>query len=500
MTIQFKAGATLNEKPRHYAMFVDGQWVASSGGDVMERLSPAHDVLVSVVPKGTREDADRAVAAARRAFDDGPWPSMGGAERAAVLLAAAAGIRARLEELARVETLESGKPIAQSRGEIEGAAGIFEYAAGQARALNGDSFNNLGSDMFGLVTREPVGVVAVITPWNFPFFILSERIPFILAAGCTVVVKPSEFTSGTTLVLAEILKEAGLPDGVYNVVTGMGEDVGATLTAHTHVDMVSFTGSTEVGRLTLEASATNIKKVGLELGGKNPQIVFADADLEAAADGVVFGMCFNAGQCCVSGSRLVVEVSVADAFQSLVRDNISKVRVGDPLDETTQVGAIVDPGQHSKILGLIDAGREAGATLVCGGGELDSPAGRFVEPTVFADVAPDMTIARDEIFGPVLSILTFETEEEALRIANDTCYGLAGSIWTSNLNTALRTMRGLKAGRIWINCTITGGPELPVGGFKQSGIGRETGRYGVEEYTEIKSVHIQTGPRAMWVG
>jgi len=489
----------LPDGPRQYRMFIDGEWHDAAGGGTIERLSPAHDAPVARFPKGTPDDANRAVAAARRAFDDGRWSDLSGAERAAVLLETARLIRDRRDEIALVETLESGKPITQARGEVDGAAGIFEYAAGQARALHGDSFNNLGAGMLGLVTREPIGVVAVITPWNFPFFILCERIPFILAAGCTVVAKPSEFTSGSTLILGEILAQAGLPSGVYNVVTGTGPDVGQVLTEHEDVDMASFTGSTDVGRLTLAAAARNIKKVGLELGGKNPQVVFADADLDAAADGVAFGLAFNAGQCCVSGSRLVVEKSVAETFADLVVEKIGKLRVGDPLDEATQVGAIVDPRQYDKILRLIDEGRNAGAAVLCGGGALETETGRFIRPTVFGGVDADMSIAREEIFGPVLSILTFETQAEAIKIANDTCYGLAGSIWTSNLNKALQTMRGLKAGRIWVNCTITGGPELPVGGFKQSGIGRETGKYGVEEYTEVKSTHIELGERTRWV-
>ncbi len=499
MTITISADVARTIEPREYRMFIDGQWVDASGGGTLTRESPAHDVTVSVYPEGTAADLDAAVAAARRAFEDGRWSGLSGADRAAVLLETARLIRERLEDLAYVETLESGKPISQSRGEIGGAAGIFEYAAGQARALHGDSFNNLGDGMLGLVTREPIGVVGVITPWNFPFFILSERVPFILAAGCTMIVKPSEFTSGTTLMLAGILQEAGLPDGVYNVVTGIGPVVGQAMTEHDDVDMVSFTGSTAVGQKTLQASAGNIKKIGLELGGKNPQIVFADADLDAAADGVVFGICFNAGQCCVSGSRLVVERPVADEFEALVVEKIARLRVGDPLDETTQVGAIVDDRQQAKIIGLIGEGQSAGAKILCGGEALDAGAGRFIAPTVFSGVTGEMSIAREEVFGPVLSVMRFDSFDEALTIANDTCYGLAGSIWTADLKKALRAMRQLRAGRLWINTTITGGPEMPIGGFKQSGIGRETGAYGVEEYTEIKSVHIDLGERGPWV-
>jgi betaine-aldehyde dehydrogenase len=489
----------LPETPRRFLMLIDGDWREAESGERYIRFSPAHEVAVSDTALGGAVDADRAVAAARCAFDDGRWSALAGAERAAVLTKAAALIRERRDEIALLETLETSKPITQARGEVEGAAGIFDYAAGQARALHGDSFNNLGESMLGLVTREPIGVVAVITPWNFPFFILSERVPFILAAGCTIVSKPSELTSGTALLLGQILLDAGLPKGVFNVVTGLGPTVGARLAEHADVDMVSFTGSTQVGRSTLKGSAGNMKKVGLELGGKNPQIVFADADLDAAADGVVFGLVFNAGQCCVSGSRLVVERSIADDFADRVVEKVGRLRIGDPLDETTQVGAIVDDRQFEKILGYIRDGQKDGARLLCGGAALQAAKGRFVAPAVFANATRAMSIARDEIFGPVLSILPFDTFEEVIAIANDTSYGLAGSVWTKDLNKALKAMRKLQAGRIWINCTITGGPELPIGGFKQSGVGRETGKYGLEEYTQIKSTHIELDERVRFV-
>jgi betaine-aldehyde dehydrogenase len=498
MTINVGHRVGLPEAPRIFQMLIDGEWREAESGERIVRMSPAHDVAVSETPRGGVVDADLAVAAARRAFDDGRWSALSGADRATVLLKAAALIRERRDEIALLETLESGKPIVQSRGEVDGAAGIFDYAAGQARALHGDSFNNLGESMFGLVTREPIGVVAVITPWNFPFFILCERVPFILASGCTVVSKPSELTSGTTLLLGQILIDAGLPKGVFNVLTGPGSLVGARLANHEDVDMISFTGSTEVGRGTLQASAGNMKKVGLELGGKNPQVVFADADLDAAADGVVFGLAFNAGQCCVSGSRLVVERTIAEDFAARVVEKIGRLRIGDPLDETTQVGPIVDPRQFEKILALISEGKKDGARLLCGGAPVETEKGRFVAPTVFADATREMSIVREEIFGPVLSILPFDTFDEAIKIANDTCFGLAGSVWTQDLNKALKTMRKLKAGRVWVNCTIAGGPELPIGGFKQSGVGRETCRYGVEEYTQIKSTHIELGERARW--
>ena len=489
---------SLPEQPREFGFHVGGRVVPRGGRDWCVRVSPAHGVEATRVPACTADDVDAAVAAARQAFAQRLWSGIPGSERAQVLLRAAAGVRDRLEELAYWETLETGKPITQARSEVQASAGYYEYAAGVARTLSGDSFNNLGEGMFGLVVREPIGVIGLITPWNFPFLILAERLPFMLAAGCTVVAKPSEFTSATTLMMAEILTEAGLPDGVFNVVTGYGLPVGQAITEHKDIDMVSFTGSVATGQRALAASASNIKKLGLELGGKSPQIVFADADLEAAADGVFFGICLNAGQCCVSGSRLVVEAGIADAFRDLLVEKFSRVRIGDPLDPATQMGAIVTEAHQNKILGYIRSGVEAGARIACGGGAMDAR-GWFIAPTLLEGVRSDMAVAQEEIFGPVLTMTTFETPEEAIAIANDSVFGLAASIWTKDLDKALDTMRRVQAGRMWINTTITGGPELPIGGSKQSGNGRETGVYGVEEYTELKSVHIALGRRTPWV-
>ena len=487
-------------EPRTFSFFMDGAPVSNGSRDYFERKSPGHGVPVTRIPKCTRDDLDAAVAAARKAFEDRRWSGLSGADRAAVLLKAADLIRERQEEIAYWETLENGKPIAQSRAEVGGCIGMFEYGSGLARSLHGDSFNNLGDSMFGIVTREPVGVVGLITPWNFPFLILCERVPYILASGCTIVAKPSEFTSATSLILAEILTEAGLPDGVMNVVTGEGSTIGQALTEHMDVDMLSFTGSTRVGRSCVEAAGkSNFKRLGLELGGKNPQIVFADADLEDAADGVAFGIGFNTGQCCVSGSRLIVERSVADQFAAMVAEKMAKIRVGDPLDEATQVGAITTDAQNNTIMSYIARGQTEGAKLAFGGEQLDFGRGQYISPTLFTDVRGDMAIAKDEIFGPVLTVQPFDTLEEAITIANDTVYGLAASVWTKNIDKALTVTRRVQAGRFWVNTTLSGGPELPIGGFKQSGWGREAGVMGVEEYTQVKSVHIELGKRTHWI-
>lgn len=495
---QISRQLSLPSAPREFGFFVDGSW--QGGRDLADRASPGHGTVVTRVPRCTPADLDDAVRAARAAFEDRRWSGLSGAERGAVLLRAADALRRRRDEIAYWETLENGKPIAQARGEIDHSIACFEVGAGAARLLHGDSFNSLGDKLFGMVLREPIGVVGVITPWNFPFLILCERVPFILASGCTLVAKPSEVTSATTLILAEVLAEAGLPAGVYNVVTGSGRSIGQAMTEHPDIDMLSFTGSTAVGRSCVHAAAdSNFKKLGLELGGKNPMVVFADADLDAAADGVAFGIGFNTGQCCVSGSRLIVERTIAEEFEARLAAKMARIRVGDPLDEATQVGAITTEAQNDTILGYIARGKAEGARVVTGGGPLDLGGGQYIAPTLFSGVTRDMAIATDEIFGPVLSSMPFDTVEEAIQLANDTVYGLAASVWTRDLDTALTVTRRVRAGRFWVNTMMAGGPEMPLGGFKQSGWGREAGRYGVEEYTQVKSVHIELGPRTSWI-
>ncbi|ASP67036.1 aldehyde dehydrogenase family protein [Sinorhizobium meliloti] len=484
--------------PRDFGFFVDGKW--QSGHDFFVRHSPGHGVAVTRTAKCSVDDLNAAVAAARRAFEDRRWSGLPVGSRASVLLRVAEILRTRRDELAYWETLENGKPIAQARGEIDHCIACFEVGAGAARLLHGDSFNSLGDGLFGMVLREPIGVVGLITPWNFPFLILCERVPFILASGCTMVVKPSEVTSATTLILAEVLAEAGLPDGVYNVITGSGRTIGQAMSEHPDIDMLSFTGSTAVGRSCVHAAAdSNFKKLGLELGGKNPIIVFADSDLEDAADGAAFGISFNTGQCCVSSSRLIVERSVAREFEALLAEKMKRIRVGDPLDETTQVGAITTEAQNTTILDYIAKGKTEGAELVTGGTAIDLGRGQYIAPTLFSGVSREMAIARDEIFGPVLCSMTFDTVEQAVELANDTVYGLAASVWTKNIDKALTVTRRVRAGRFWVNTMMAGGPEMPLGGFKQSGWGREAGMYGVEEYTQVKSVHVEIGKRTHWI-
>lgn len=497
MTIQIRP-KELARPVRSFEMLIDGKWSAGAEGRTIERVAPSHGVTVSRYQSATKADAERAIAAARRAFDTGPWPTMTAGERSAILLRAAELISARAEDIAYLDAIEAGKPISQVRGEVAGAVDIWRYAAALARTLHGESYNNLGEGTMGVVLREPIGVVSIITPWNFPFLIVAQKLPFALAAGCTTVVKPSELTSGSTLVLGEILMEAGVPDGVVNILVGTGPEVGAAMTGHPDVDMVSFTGSTGVGKLTMASAAQHLKKVSLELGGKNPQIVFPDADLDAFIDAAVFGAYFNAGECCNAGSRLILHRDIADAVTARIAELSGKVKVGDPLDPATQVGAIITPQHLDKIGGYVAGASEGGATVAFGGGALDLGMGQFMAPTILSGVTADMAVAREEVFGPVLSVLTFETREEAIRIANSIDYGLSAGIWSRNFDTCITIGRKVRAGTIWMNTFMDGTPELPFGGFRQSGLGRELGKHAVEDYTETKTLNMHIGPRTGW--
>jgi betaine-aldehyde dehydrogenase len=493
MTSSTAAGAA----PFQGRLLIDGAFTDAADGARLERRSPAHEHLVAVYAKAGAADTERAIAAARRAFDDGPWPRMKGAERARILRAVADGILQRKHELARLETLENGKPLAQSLAEIEGAADLWHYAATLARQLHGDSYDTLGEHTLGVVLREPIGVVSIITPWNFPFLIVSQKLPFALAAGCTTVVKPAEVTSGTTVMLGEILQAAGMPAGVVNILVGRGSVVGEVMVGHPDVDMLSFTGSTLIGKQAVAKSAHTLKKVSMELGGKNPQIVFADADFDAAVDATVFGIYFNAGQCCNSGSRVLVQSSIAERFAEAVVERSRQVRVGDPLEAGTQVGAITTDRQLETILAHIQGAWDAGARVLLGGKRMDRP-GMYVEPTVIAGVTPDMAIAREEVFGPVLAILPFDTLDDAVALANSTLYGLSAAVWSQDFSTCLQAARRIRAGTVWVNTFLEGHAELPFGGYRESGIGRELGRHAAEDYTETKTLHMHLGPRTEW--
>jgi len=500
LTIISASSAVLPEA-FHGRHLIDGQW--QGGAETFERVSPSHDTVVSVSAKGDEKVTEAAIAAARRSFDSGVWSRISGKERAAVLLKVADLIEANVDRIAVQETLESGKPISQSRGEVGGAADLWRYAAALARTSHGDAHNSLGEDMLGVVVKDPIGVVSIITPWNFPFWILSQKLPFALAAGCTVVVKPSEVTPSSTVMMGELLIEAGLPAGVCNIVLGHGQPVGSLMSTHPDVDMVTFTGSTAVGKMITEASSGTLKKVALELGGKNPQVIMPDADLENAADAVTFGVYFNVGQCCNSSSRIIVHKDIAEDFVARVVSLSRQVKFGDPMDPDTQVGAIVTREHQAKIDGYVKGAVAAGAKVELGGDAL-SVAGlgaQFYQPTVVSNVTPDMPIAREEVFGPVLTVLTFETLDEAIALTNDSEYGLSAGIWSNDIHTCLEFSRRAHAGTVWTNTWMDGYPELAFGGVKQSGQGREIGKYGYDEFLEVKSLVMRVGrdSRAPWV-
>ncbi len=492
----------LPKAPYQGLHFINGAFQQSANGQTFDRVSPSHGVVVSRSALGGEVETTAAIAAARKAFDSKIWNDLSGKARAAYLLKIADLIEQNVERFALLETLESGKPISQSRGEIEGSADLWRFAASLARTLHGDSHNTLGADMLGVILKEPAGVVSIITPWNFPFWILSQKLPFALAAGCTCVVKPSEMTPSTTAMLGQLLLDAELPAGVVNIVLGFGQPVGAMMASHPDVDMVTFTGSTGVGKAISAAASGTLKKVALELGGKNPQVIFPDADLESAADAVVFGIYFNAGECCNSGSRIIVHDDIAEAFMARVVELSGKVAFGDPLDPATQVGAIISNAHHDKIHTYVEDAKAAGAVINMGGSGFEVPglSGKFYGPTVISNVTPDMAIAREEVFGPVLVVLTFSTLDEAIALANDAAYGLSAGVWSENIHTCLAFARRVQAGTIWTNTWMDGFPEMPFGGFKQSGSGRELGRFGLDEFLEVKTLTMRIGrTRAPWV-
>jgi acyl-CoA reductase-like NAD-dependent aldehyde dehydrogenase len=482
----------LREQPKK--LFIGGEWVESASGKTFDTIDPSTGEVLARVAEGGAEDIDRAVAAARKAHESGIWRDLPPAERAKALWRAGDLIEERANEFAQLESLDNGMPINDALVfKVPLAAATFRYYAGWVTKLDGGTQSlSLPGKFLSYTLRQPVGVVGQIIPWNEPLLMASWKVAPALACGNTVVLKPSEETPLTALLLAEILQEAEIPAGVINVVPGFGETAGARLAAHPHVDKIAFTGSTEVGKLIAKTAAeTNLKRVSLELGGKSPNIVFADADLARAVSGAFMGIFLNSGQICSAGSRLYVQEKVYEQTVDELTRSIENLQLGPGIDSMTQMGPLVSQTQMDRVLGYISIGNKEGARLVTGGKRASGHgAGFFVEPTVFADVEGKMRIAREEIFGPVLAAIPFSDEEDLIAKANDTMYGLAAGVWTSDVKRAHRVAHALQAGTVYVNCYHMFDPAAPWGGFKQSGWGRELGPYALDLYTEIKNVIV----------
>jgi acyl-CoA reductase-like NAD-dependent aldehyde dehydrogenase len=482
---------------------IDGRWMAPASGRSRPVTSPADGSPIGEVAAGDAEDVKRAIAAARRAFDEGPWPRLAASQRGRYLLRLAALLEQHAPELARLESATNGKPIRESsRIDLPLSVDCFEYFAGYATKIAGETLPVPG-DVLAYTLREPVGVVGAITPFNFPLLLATWKLAPALAAGNTVVIKPASDTPLTTLRLGELALEAGLPPGVLNVVVG-DSSVGAALAEHPNVDKVTFTGSTEVGKQIAAQAAGNLKRVSLELGGKAPNIVFADAPLDDAVAGSLFGVFWTQGEICTAGSRILVQRPAFEAFAERFAARAGSLRIGHPLDPGTQVGPLVSMRQRERVLDYVRQGRAAGARLLTGGEPPDDPTlarGSYVRPTVFVDVTADMSIAREEIFGPVVAIMPFDTPDEAIRIANDTRFGLTAGVWTRDVKLAHRMARAIRAGTVWVNLYNVVTSEAPFGGFRESGWGRENGPHAIEAFTEVKSVYLNLAERAVdWFG
>jgi phenylacetaldehyde dehydrogenase len=476
-------------------MLIDGQWVDAASGETFTTLDPATEAPLAEVPAGDKGDIDRAVRAARRALEQGPWARMTPSERGRALWKLADLIEAHGEEFAQLETLDNGKPITVARAaDIPLVVDHFRYYAGWATKVEGETIPVSVPGMLCHTVREPVGVIGQIIPWNFPLLMAAWKLGAALACGNTVVLKPAEQTPLSALRLGELFDAAGIPPGVVNIVTGFGETAGAALVAHPDVDKIAFTGSTEVGKLIMREAAGTVKRVSLELGGKSPNVIFADADLDQAAEGAAAAIYFNHGQCCCAGSRLFIEQKAYDHVLSRLVDYAQKIQLGPGMDPATQMGPLVSSDQFARVTGLVASGRQQGATLATGGARPERfGKGYFVAPTVFTDVQPDMRIVREEIFGPVVCAVPFSDPSEVVAAGNDTTYGLAAAVWTRDLGRAHRLARSLKAGTVWINCYNVFDAAAPFGGYRQSGFGREMGKAALELYTQIKTVWINAG-------
>ncbi|KQS83769.1 MULTISPECIES: aldehyde dehydrogenase family protein [unclassified Rhizobium] len=473
-------------------LYIDGEWVTPERGGTFDVINPATEEVIHKAPAGTSSDIDKAVKAARYAFDTGPWPHFTGAERAVYLRAIATKITEKREFLAKLEVLDNGKPLPEALWDIDDVAGCFTYYAGLAEELDAHPEETipLSEPRFSSrVVREPIGVVGAITPWNYPLLMVAWKVAPALAAGCTMVLKPSELTPLTALELGVIAEEAGLPAGVLNIVTGTGMQAGEPLTEHPLVDKLAFTGSVSTGRKVMMAGAQDIKNVSLELGGKSPFVIFADSDIEKAVEWIMFGIFWNQGQVCSATSRVLVEASIYDAVLSRLCEEAAKIRIGNGMEDGTLLGPIVSKGQYDKILSAIEHARIDGATVSHGGGRpagLNS--GYFLEPTVLTGMSEGSYVWKEEIFGPVVCVKPFKDEDDAIRMANDSRFGLAAAVMSKDVIRAERVAEAFRAGIVWVNCSQPTFVEAPWGGYKQSGIGRELGRWGLSNYLETKQI------------
>lgn len=478
---------------KSYQMWIGGEWLLAESGQVLESINPSTGEVVATFPRGSVADAEKAIRAARFTFDRSEWPEMHASDRREILYRAAELIREQAAELAHVESRDSGKAIKETTFiDVPAAADTFEYFAGLCSELRGETIT-VPESAFSCTLREPVGVVAQMIPWNAPLMAAAWKLAPALAAGNTCILKPSEFASLGVLELGRILDRAGIPKGVVNIITGLGIEVPERLIHSLDVDMISFTGRTKTGRVVMREAARTVKKLCLELGGKSPNIVFPDADMDAAVGSTLVAAFMHSGQICAAGSRLLLHESIHDAFLEELIDRTRRLRVGDSLDPETDVGPVISEEHCRSILEYIRLGIKEGAELVCGGHVPDDKklsGGFFVEPTIFDRVQAGMTIAQEEIFGPVLSVLTFDSEEEAIDLANNTRYGLAAIVWSENIKRAMNVAKQIRAGTVWINTFAPLYNETPFGGYKESGFGRELGKAGLEEYTQIKHLNI----------
>jgi aldehyde dehydrogenase (NAD+) len=472
-------------------LLINNRWVPSVSGKTFATVDPSTGEEICQIAEADAADVDIAVSAARAAFEHGPWRKTQASERGRLLNRLADLIEKNADELAALEALDNGKPFAVAKAvDVAATAGCYRYFAGWADKIQGKTIP-IDGNYFCYTRLEPVGVVGQIIPWNFPMLMQAWKLAPALATGNTVVMKPAEQTPLSALRIAELIVEAGYPPGVVNMLPGYGPTAGAAIARHMDVDKVAFTGSTEVGHLIMEAAAkSNLKRVTLELGGKSPNIVFADTHLDEAVEGAHFGLFFNHGQCCCAGSRVFVEEKIYDQFVEKSGARARKRKVGNPFDPMTEQGPQVDQAQFDKVMGFIESGQSQGAKLVCGG-ERVGDRGYFIQPTVFADVQDDMKIAKEEIFGPVMSIIPFKSLDEVVARANRTEYGLAAAVWTRDIGKAHAVADSVRAGTVWVNCYNVLDPRAPFGGFKQSGIGRELGEYGLQQYTEVKTVTVK---------